>query len=100
MYRHFCLRHPAAELKIIEDGKLKRCEFCNMFAKDMDRHVRTATCRKGRTRRINENKQLLQHNANNVKFYINGKELERVTNFKYLGRIFTENDCNLLCIQS
>ena len=42
----------------------------------------------------------MQYNANNVKFYINGKELERVTNFNYLGRIFSENDSDLLCIQS
>ena len=53
-----------------------------------------------RENRINENKQLLQYDGNNVKFYINGKELECVTNLKYLGYIFSENDCNSLCIQS
>ena len=42
----------------------------------------------------------MQYNANNVKFYINGKELERVTNFNYLGCIFSENDSDSLCIQS
>ena len=36
-------------------------------------------------------KQDEQFIAESVKFFINGKEIERVQNFKYLGRILSED---------
>ena len=35
-----------------------------------------------------------------IKFYIQGKEIERVREFKYLGRILTDNDDDTKCIDS
>ena len=30
MYRHFCGRHPDADIEIIEDGILPKCQYCGM----------------------------------------------------------------------
>ena len=84
---------------IKEDGELEWCGLCNMFSKDLTKHQRSATCKKGRNRRINESKQSLQFQADKVKFFVNGKEIERVFSFKYLGQIFTENDDDSPCIR-
>ena len=92
MYRHFCLRHPEATIVIPEDGELQRCNLCGMFAMDMGRHQKTSTCKKGRGRRGNEMLQDKQAEAEKVTFRVYGEELERVREFRYLGRILTEDD--------
>ena len=38
LYRHFCLRHPEADIIIEEDGELPKCDFCGMQAKDLAKH--------------------------------------------------------------
>ena len=38
--------------------------------------------------------------AEGIKFFVNGKELERVRRFEYLGRFFTEDDGDSICIQT
>ena len=85
IYRHFCLRHPMATIIVEEDGELPRCPLCGYFTNNIDRHQRTEACRKGRTRRINEVKQDEQEKISKVEFYVNGKKIERVHEFKYLG---------------
>ena len=45
-----------------------------------------------------EIKQNLQTEAEKVEMKINGVVIERVKNFRYLGRIMTENDCDSMCI--
>ena len=89
-----------AKIVIEEDGELPRCPLCGYFAKDMDRHQRTEACKKGRARRMNEGRQEEQEKADGVSIYINGKQIERVHEFKYLGRILTENDDDTRCIES
>ena len=37
---------------------------------------------------------------NRVKIYVNGKQIERVREFKYLGQIISEDDDDLKCIES
>jgi hypothetical protein len=92
MYRHFCHRHNEAKLIIQDDGECDRCQLCGMFAVNMKQHQGTRTCKKARARRNNEQMQDKQAQAEDVKFVVYGKELERVRNFKYLGRVFTDND--------
>lgn len=99
VYRHFCFRHPNAKVIINEDSELDRCGLCGMFTKDVLKHQRSSTYEKGRYRRNNINKQNLQSNVSNIKFFINGHELERVSSFKYLSRIFSEDNNNSLYIQ-
>ena len=81
MYRHFCLRHVEANLIISGDGQLDRCSKCGIFAADMEKHTDSATCKKGATRRTNEEMRKLQCAANDAKIFVYGKEIERVSEF-------------------
>jgi hypothetical protein len=92
MYRHFCFRHHEAKLTIQDDGECERCDLCGMFAVNMQQHQKTATCRKARGRRTHEEMQDKQADAEEVKFTVYGKELERVGEFKYLGRVLADDD--------
>ena len=99
MYRHFNLKHPQADIIIEEDGELPKCGLCGMRTVDVQKHMNNYTCKQAQRRRTNEGRQDEQFRANRVTFNIKGKEIERVRQFKYLGRIFTENDCDTVCIQ-
>ena len=98
MYRHFCLLHPDADIIIEEDGELPKCFKCGMRATNLDKHMDSFTCKRGANRRMNELKQDLQHDAEKVKFFIDGEELERVDEFRYLGRVLTNDDNDSACI--
>ena len=66
---------------------------------NMQRHVRTNTCQRLRVRRENEKKLEAQAKADQVRFLVNGVELERVNKFKYLGRILRDDDRDTDCIE-
>ena len=100
MYRHFCLRHPKATIIIEEDGVLPRCPLCGYFTNNLDRHQKTEACQKGQARRKNEEQQEKQARLDQVKIFVNGKEIERVREFKYLGRILCEDDDDTKCVES
>ena len=92
MYRHFCLRHPEATIFIPQDGRAERCKLCGMFSMNIEKHQKTKTCSIGRKQREAEKLQNLQADANKVKFLVYGKEIQRVKEFRYLGRILREDD--------
>ena len=97
MYRHFCYRHPEASVSVNGDAT-ERCEMCGMFTTNMAKHQNTQTCKKGRTRRRNEDLQDKQAEGDKVEFKVYGETLERVKEFKYLGRILREDDDDTACI--
>ena len=99
MYRHFCLKHASATIVIVEDGPLPRCPECHMFVKDVAKHKDSFTCKKGQQRRTNENLERKQKSAEDMDITVYGKKLERVTEFKYLGRILSQNDDDSKCIE-
>ena len=66
---------------------------------DLARHEDNATCKKLQKRRTNEIMQDKQAEANDVTFSVNGKCIERVRHFKYLGRWISDNDDDTKCIQ-
>ena len=70
-----------------------------MYTKNISKHQEIVTCKRARVRRKNENLQDKQVEAEQVRFLVYGKELERVKEFRYLGRIFTENDDDTKCIE-
>ena len=90
-YRHFCYRHPDADIVVKEDGELEKCESCGLRCINLQRHKNSKTCKQLTQRRRNELLQDLQAQANHVSFNINGKQIERVSNFRYLGRIISED---------
>ena len=65
-----------------------------MRAKNMDIHQQSDTCAKARIRRMNEERQDLQAEAEAKEIKINGVRIERVKTFRYLGRIMSEDDCD------
>ena len=100
MYRHFAWKHPEKDISIDDDGLLPKCPKCKMHCLDMEKHLRSKTCEKIFTRRRNEDLQDKQVMADEIKFYIQGEEIERVREFKYLGRILTNNDDDTKCIDN
>ena len=100
MYRHFAWKHPEKDISIDDDGLLPKCPKCRMHCSDMEKHLQSKTCEKIFTRRRNEDLQDKQVMADEIKFYIQGEEIERVREFKYLGRILTNNDNDTKCIDN
>ena len=84
---------------ITEDGPLPKCSLCGLRTRDLQKHQRSRTCQQAQRKRMNEKKQDKQYNAGKVQFTVNGKQLQRVKQFRYLGRIFTDNDDDSICIQ-
>ena len=98
MYWHFAYMHPDVDIKIKKDDTLEKCKLCYMRSPNKSRHQHTATCKRLVQRRMNERKEREQVEAENVKFTVNGKEIEEVSKFQYLGRILCNDDDNTKCI--
>ena len=67
--------------------------------KNVEKHQKTEACKKGQRRRKNEKLQDIQHEAGKKEFFVYGKKLEQVSEFKYLGRILTDNDDDTKAIE-
>lgn len=63
-----------------------------MQTENSDRHWRSNTCKKLQIRKANERAVLKQWEAERAEFTINGEKVEKVKEFRYLGRILTEDD--------
>ena len=94
LYQHFAYRQPLAALIVAQDGLLERCAECGMFSKTPTRHPCTLTCRRLREHCCNEKLGSAQASAEDVTFYVNGDVIERVTSFRYLGRVLAADDCD------
>ena len=96
MRGHFRSRHLEDIIMITEEGLFPRCIKCGLFqmgANDADKHQATKTCKKW----ADKMERYFQQQRQNVvqeetHFYVRGRELERVTEFKYLGRMMQDND--------
>ena len=100
MYRHFYYRHPKADILVEEDGILPKCEWCGMRTARLQKHMESDTCKRARGRRTNEIQRSLQDKAEMVSFQANGKTLEKVRRFRYLGRIISDDDDDTECINA
>ena len=92
--KHFRARHIEDGIRIQEEGQLPQCTRCGLFMKDAnsDRHHNSVECRKFTERRARYFRAQRQADALEVNFSIGGAEIERVKQFRYLGRILDEND--------
>ena len=95
--RHFLHRHVADTLVILQEGShpLPRCELCDMFVPASalsSGHQRTAYCRRGADAK--RRRHVLQdlRRADEIVFTACGVPLDRVSVFKYLGRVLSESD--------
>ena len=91
---HFRQRHMEDSIMIEEEGQLPQCNRCGLFVKNANSgaHHETSGCQKFAVRRDKLIKQKRQAAATEVSFSINGEQIERVAQFRYLGRILDEND--------
>ena len=70
-----------------------------MMSQDVERHERSALCKKLQERRENDKAAIKQNEADKVEFYTNGEGIERVREFRYLGQILCKYENNSRCIK-
>ena len=70
-----------------------------MRCKNLDLHQRSQECKNGMKRIRNVKLLKEQSIGNDVKFYVKGKEIEKVHAFTYLGRTLYDNDDDSPCIE-
>lgn len=96
MRLHFRDRHIKDIIQIREEGlqPLPQCQKCGIFQNNVGlRHQQTVSCKKYTMRLALQNAN--EHNkkvAAEVKFTICGEIMEQVKEFRYLGRVVSEND--------
>jgi hypothetical protein len=100
MRRHFRARHLEDTIVIAEEGKLPRCDNCGLFQRNVgQQHKAGKDCKKAtRTRKARKDAKL-QKTAREVVFMVEGRPIENVKEFKYLGRILEENDQDWPAVQ-
>ena len=91
---HFRSRHVRDDICIEEEGQLPRCTSCGIFLKDAnsEKHQATLECRRFTIVRDKEVRAERQVEALEVNFTIGDVEINRVKQFRYLGRVLDEND--------
>ena len=103
--RHFMHRHILDTLIIIEEGILPRCDQCGMFIttdspSELTRHQNTKICRSGAKQYAAHHQEILQCSARHVRFIVDGRELENVPSFRYLGRMLCNDDNDWLAVST
>ena len=92
--KHFQKRHVEDTIVVREEGLLPRCRGCGIFSRvaNTQAHLATRACRDGTVKYQFLNKAKLQEQAQQVVFTVDGHDLKRSRQFKYLGRILDEDD--------
>ena len=94
--KHFRLRHLEDTIIIAEEGPLPlpRCNLCGFFSNFArgKAHQESAECRNFAEKRHRHFQQKRQQMAREVSFNVNGEKIDKVSKFKYLGRILEETD--------
>ena len=87
---------------INEEGLLPQCVQCGIFQSNvsLEKNLQSEDCK--RYAQIKNNKRLDRCNkaATNVKFQLNGNNIKKVDDFKYLGRIIDNTDDNLKAVEN
>ena len=96
---HFMYRHPNDKIRILEEGSapLPQCPHCGLHVTHlaMNRgHTNTYVCMKGRELLRRRAIAASFRRAKEVVITATGVPLERVTEFKYLGRTLSANNSN------
>lgn len=91
---HFRDRHPEDTIVIEQEGRYPRCTSCNMFSKTVGaEHLATKMCKEATARRQKQAVAAEHEEIKaNVVFTVDGKPIEIVEEFKYLGRVVTSQD--------
>lgn len=94
MRTHFGNRHREHIIIIREEGCLPRCPSCGFFGASMleRRHITSQLCKINTEKRQRYFKNVELMRARETTFEVGGETIQRVEDFKYLGRILDEVD--------
>ena len=92
IFQHFAWVHGGATLTVRGEETLPKCRLCGMQVRNVERHQKTKTCERLQRRRVNEGLQDKQYESEKVSITVNGRRIERVRSFTYLGRVLSQND--------
>ena len=94
MRLHFWQRHLNDTIIVEEEGVLPRCERCGLFSSksNSQSHWDSLDCRKISEKKQNYCQAIRQDAAREVVFTVDGVPINRVSQFKYLGRVLDEDD--------
>ena len=102
MRRHFCTRHYNQTLSFNEETTYEKCELCMMYVRPakLAKHQTTKLCQEGNVRRQTR-ARIATAQLPAPTFYIGDTALDRVTKFRYLGRILSQDDQDLsACVRN
>ena len=91
MRRHLCIRHPADVFQFIGNSHFQQCPHCHLYLTRVNSdHIHSAFCVR-QTKRWN---RLQVHNTpvDSTPFHIGDQAIEFVSQFRYLGRILSDDD--------
>jgi hypothetical protein len=90
---HFRDLHPKDSVEVGWEGHFPQCERCAMQCNPKyPRHIQSQVCQLGVERRTQRDSSITLALALWQLFYIKGDVLEKVESFRYLGRIFAQDD--------
>ena len=98
MRQHFATRHVDDSICIAEEGQYLRCPRCGMFLQNITpRHLASQRCQIYATRcSVRSRYDDIVNQTRTIQFRVDGVPIERVSQFKYLGRWFDDDDADIL----
>jgi hypothetical protein len=92
--KHFQSRHFFDTIIIEEEGLLPQCRQCGFFGKQVlkESHMSSDACKQAGEKRGRFIQAMRQEIAKEITYTVNGITINRVDEFKYLGRVIEEND--------
>jgi hypothetical protein len=100
MRRHFTYRHPLAAVHFPDEGSLEKCETCDLRVPNLRKHQGSQLCRTAAMRLSKRNQLKANKEATKVTFKVKGQPIENVAEFKYLGRIISNNDSDWAAVRA
>jgi hypothetical protein len=100
MRRHFMFQHPLAAVHFPDEGPLVECNICAMKVPDLAKHENSQLCARAKTRATKREQLEANKEATKVTFKVNGQPIETVSEFKYLGRVLSNNDSDWTAIRA
>ena len=94
MRTHFMWRHPTDSVLIEAEGLLPKCPKCGKQVQhaSIANHGRTQLCQRGQIAIAKRETERKIHEAQALCFTIQGEDVERVDQFRHLGRPILAND--------
>ena len=98
---HFHYSHMEHTFCISKQGMVPRCALCGLTGQSVDteRHRNTKTCALDTPRYQAYLRHLSEKDSRRVRFKVGEAEIDRVTQFKYLGRTLSDVDDDAAAVE-